>query len=90
MSKILSEKDYKNLYLKYKVKYNKLKNMKGGTPYDLSKLIEHRDNYTTDNLPQKFINKGYYISSDEGRRKGNAYRTMIMAQTESFVEDEFF
>jgi hypothetical protein len=30
MSKNLSEKDYKNLYLKYKVKYNKFKNMKGG------------------------------------------------------------
>ena len=33
MTKILSEKDYKNLYLKYKVKYNKLKNMSGGEPF---------------------------------------------------------
>jgi hypothetical protein len=90
MSKILSEKDYKNLYLKYKVKYNKLKNMKGGAPYNLSKLIEHRDDYTTDDLPQKIRGKGYHISPDKKRRKGNAYRTMIMAQTESFVEDELF
>ena len=90
MSKILSEKDYKNLYLKYKVKYNKLKNMKGGTPYDLSRKIEDRDNYTTADLPPEFRDKGYFINSGERKRKGNAYRTMIMAQTESFVEDKLF
>jgi hypothetical protein len=90
MSKILSEKDYKNLYLKYKVKYNKLKNMRGGAPYDLSRKIEDRGDYTTADLPQEFRDKGYFINSGERRRKGNAYRTMIMAQTESFVEHELF
>ena len=84
------EKDYKNLYLKYKVKYNKLKNMTGGAAYDLAKLIENRDNYTTADLPQDLIKKGYFINSKEGIKLGNAYRTMIMAQTEFSLRNETF